>query len=196
MSRSIVGACAAVLLLGACASPGAEPDPEPERTAPDSSALQRLAATEVCGLLGDEVLDETFGPADREREGVRRGRAPVSLSFTCTYDGDGFPTVSTDLSTVRRTESEQEAVERVFVDHTRQDGAQGDHEPVPGLGTAAAFGRDATLGAAVSAWTLGVAFTEGDERLLLTVSVTGRAEREQLTALAEEFLRNLDTTLD
>ncbi|WP_091667966.1 hypothetical protein [Amycolatopsis marina] len=150
----------------------------------------------MCDLLSDEAIEKAFDTTVEGSEGMKRGRAPVTVSYECDYDSEGFPTVSTDLSATRSSESDQEVLDGVFTDRTQEDKVVGAHQAVPGLGTLAGFGRDAVLGKAVNASSLGVVFTVDSERLLLTISVTGKTELEQVRPLAEELLANAKSAME
>lgn len=195
MFRVVVSVCAAVLVLAACSSEGTDTGQDPQPPTQESSGLEALTEQRMCDLLSDEAIEKVFDTKVEGREGMKRGRAPISLSYECSYDSDGFPAVSTDLTTTRSSESDQEVLDGVFADRTHEDRAVGPYQEVPGLGTLAGFGRDATLGKAVNASTLGVVFTVDSERLLLTISVTGQAELEQVRPLAEELLANAKSTM-
>ena len=65
------------------------------------------------------------------------------------------------------------------------------NEEVLDLGTSARFGQNVTIEEYVGSWHLSVLFDVDGERLLLTLTVAGPVELDQLRPLAEEALSNL-----
>jgi hypothetical protein len=124
-------------------------------------------------------------------------KSPYFLTRECDYDTDQLPSLNTDLTTKwDEGTSDQEVLDGVFTDLTEESKPVGDYEPVPGLGVIAGFGNNAVLSQGnIAARDLGVVLRIGDERLLLTLSTTGRATLEQLRPLAEELVQNLQAAL-
>lgn len=150
----------------------------------------------MCELLNAATIEKSFDTEVKGGAGRQRGKQPLFLSTECRYETDGFPSLATELITTRPGKSDQEVLDGVFADRAAEDAAVGEYEQVPGLGTLAGFGRNATMGGAgLNAWDLGVVHTAGGERLLLTVAVVGKAELDQVRPLAQELLANLDAAV-
>lgn len=150
----------------------------------------------MCGLLSEASIERSLGVTVNGGEGTQRGRMPAFLTSECEYDAKGFPSLSTDLTTAQPGKTDQDVLDGVFTDRTKDGKPVGGYERVMGLGTLAGFGRDATMaGADLNAWNLGVVFGINEERLLLTISVTGPANLAQLQPLADVLLANLHSSI-
>lgn len=152
---------------------------------------RRLSDAGACGLISDAAVKEAFGDKVAGTLDVKHGRVDSVVTYECDYDTDGIPGLSTDLSTTSPGDSDQEVLDRAFVDMTKEERPVGTYEDVPDLGTSARFGQNATIGQYVGSWQLGVLFDVDGERLLLTLTVAGPVELVQVRPLAEEVLSNL-----
>ncbi|MEU6645950.1 hypothetical protein ABZ863_25845 [Saccharomonospora sp. NPDC046836] len=205
-TRLLAALVAASLTLTACASgEGASQADDTTTTADEGQAtpaLEKLSGDQLCGLLPAAAIEQHLGTTVRGSEGGERGRAPEMqspyfLTRECEYDTDGFPSLSTDVTTEwDDNTSDDEVLRKVFTDSASESGTEGDYERVQGLGDVAGFGGDATLSNAdVAARHLGVVFHVGGERLLLTVSTLGKADLAQVRPLAEQVLSGLEQAL-
>ena len=148
----------------------------------------------MCDLVAEHSIAKAFNTTVEDSEGVSRGRIPPMLTLECSYDTDGFPSVTTYLDSIDPEASDKQAIDEAFTDLVTEQGEVGEYELVPDLGRIAAFGRDATLaGGGINGWDLGVVGEIGNERVLLTVSVSGSAELVQVRPLAKEMLTNLES---
>ncbi len=199
-------AVAAVLLLASCSSDDTPAAGETEGTgatdeAAATSVLEDLTADEFCAMLSAETIEPALGVVVEGSEGIERGRAPVMrvpyfLSRTCDYDTDTLPGIGTVLATEwDEDDTDADVLDRAFTDIVAE--AVGDYEEVPDLGVAAGYGENPMLAQAdVATGVLAVVLrSAGDERVLLTVSTTGRATLDQLRPLAEELVANLEPVL-
>lgn len=197
MTRVVMAVCTAVFALVACGNDAPEPitvstpSTHPPSAAA-SSVIEKLAGNELCGLLTNDSIKRALGVKTVEGgTAVRRGRLPVFLSDECRYDTNGFPSLSTRVVTTRPRDSDQDVLDDVFTDRTQEDERVVPYRRVPGVGSLAGFGRDPVLSQALKSWDLGVVAVVAGERLLITLSVTGDAELDQLRPLAELLLKNL-----
>lgn len=207
---SALAVCAAVSILVACSSgegepgggtPGASGADGTSSEESQGSALEKITADGMCGLLAAESVAQHLDVEVEETEGKERGRAPVMrspyfLTRECKYDTTEIGYLTTDLTTEwDEDDTDQQVLDGVFTDRSKESEPVGDYDPVSGLGVLAGFGADPLLSQAeVAAQKLGVVLRIGEERLLLTVSWSlGNAEVAQLRPLAEELLKNLET---
>lgn len=196
MLRATVIVCAAALALAACSTGESEPGQYPgEDWKAESSVLEKLTEKQMCDLVSDETIEKAFGTTVNGGKGTKRGKMPVLLVYGCSYETEGLPTISTDLSTTRPSKSDQEVLDGVFTDLTKENAPPSEYDKVAGLGTRAGFGRDAMVGNDLNAWDLGALATVNDERILLTVSVIGESKQAPMQAMAEELLTNLEPAL-
>lgn len=204
MTRVAAAVCVAALTLVSCSSAGGGAEPADGGSTPGeaTSVVEKLTGDKMCELLSTATIERELGVKVEQSEGKERGRAPVMqspyfLSRECDYDTDELPGLNTDLTTQWDEDtSDQEVLDGVFTDRTEESKPVGDYEQVPGLGVIAGFGKNAVLSQAnVAASDLGVVLRIGDERLLLTVSATGKATLAQLRPLVEELVKNLEAAL-
>jgi hypothetical protein len=205
LCASVVG-FAALLVLSACSADGGSATSEGGRVGSGEnegvSALEQLSGDQLCGLLSAETIEQGLDITVEGSEGTERGRAPEMqppyfLTRSCDYSGtDGWAPSTYVTGEWDEDESDQQVLDRVFTDITGEADSVGEYEPVPGLGTVAGFGSDATLSeGGVAGRALGVVFYLGDERLLLSIELLGSAELEQVRPLAEELLTRLEDAL-
>lgn len=204
VTRVAAAVCVAALTLVSCSSEGGGAEPADGGSTPGeaTSVVEKLTGDKMCELLSTATIERELGVKVEQSEGKERGRAPVMqspyfLSRECDYDTDELPGLNTDLTTQWDEDtSDQEVLDGVFTDRTEESTPVGDYEQVPGLGVIAGFGKNAVLSQGdIAASDLGVVLRIGDERLLLTVSATGKATLEQLRPLAEELVKNLEAAL-
>jgi hypothetical protein len=176
------------LVLAACSSgDGGAREPR------ESSVLERLSDADACDLISDASVEKAFEDKIGGKHGLKHGRVDDStLRVECDYQ---IPLLSTDVSTTRPEETDQEIVDSAFRDWTMEgpidERPVREYEEVPDLGIRAGFGQNAHYGQYADAWKLCVLFDVDGERLELTLSVTGPAELDQLRPLAEEALFEL-----
>lgn len=202
--RLAIASCVAAVTLAGCAS-GGDPvsgTPAGSDSEKSSSALEKVTADQLCGMLSDDAIAkaldvEVKGTKTREWGRAPEMKTPYSLHRHCKYQTDGFPSLSTDLSTQwNDRESDAQVLEGVFTDITDESKPVGEYEQVQGLGEIAGFGSDATLsGADVAGRHLAIVFRAGQERLLLTLTTLGRAKLDQLRPLADELLGNVKSAV-
>ncbi|MQA08202.1 MAG: hypothetical protein GEU98_06540 [Pseudonocardiaceae bacterium] len=195
MFRVVVGICAAALVLAGCSSDVGDTVERSESSEQPSSVLQKLTENKMCDLLDDDAIEKALDTKVEGGKGMRRGKLPMFLTYECRYDTDGFPSISTDLTTTRASESDQEVLDNVFTDHSKESEPVGEYRKVTGLGTLAGFGPQVLVSEAVNSWELGVVSSVDGDRLLLTISVLGSAKLEQVKPLAEKLLANLESTV-
>lgn len=206
-------ACIAVLATGACssgdnnassddvssadspASNSGQSDSEQTSAEPGEqiSLIEGLSTDDMCALVDEQSVAKAFDYAVAGSEGISRGRVPPFLLLECKYDGDGLPTVATTLESVDPDLSDKQALDKAFTDLLEENEKPGSYEQVPGLGSRAGFGREATMaGGGINAWNLCIIEEVGNERVLLTVSVNGGdATLAQVRPLAKQMLSNL-----
>lgn len=204
MTRVAAAVCVAALTLVSCASEGGGAEPADGGSTPGeaTSVVEKLTGDELCELLSTAAIERELGVKVEGSEGNERGRAPVMQSpyflyRECDYDTDPRRGFGTELNTKwDEGKSDREVLDGVFTDRTQESDPVGDYERVPGLGVIAGFGSDATFAAGgLAKRNLGVVLRIGDERLLVTVSATGKATLEQLRPLAEELVKNVEAAL-
>lgn len=189
--RKLIGAgLAAAALLTGCS--------EDAPSAPKEPALGKLSADEMCGLLPKADVEGAFADKVTEVAGRRMAKMPFTI-VSCHY-GIEFelmevetlpPGVDTQVSLGYRKKDTQQSLDQAFKD---LDDKVVDYQQVDGLGTAAAFGRNAMhedLGGHV----LVVLFDAGGESYKLEVSASPKATLDQLKPLAEKLLAGLEKQL-
>jgi hypothetical protein len=198
MLRAIVIVCAAALALAACSSDDPEPSENPDHDpiASTSSILEKLTGQKMCDLLDDDAVEKAVDNTVNGGKVRHSGKLPITLNYHCSYNTEGIPSISTDLSTTEPDESDQEVLDGVFTDLTEKEAGPGEYEKVTGVGTLAGLGPDSSIGDQLNAWEFGVVATVADERILLTISVFGqRAEQAPMKSLAQELLTNLESAV-
>lgn len=195
----------AVVAVAACSSGDGTSAPGGTGSTPggerEGSALEKLGGGQLCDLLPAQAIERELGVPVRESEGKERGRAPSMeppyfLSRECEYRTGGLGLSTRVASAWDERSSDEEVLDGVFTDPTKEPKAVGDYERVPGLGAVAGYGADATLaGADVAGRYLAVVFRVGEERMALTVHALGKAELAQLRPLAEKLLTGLEKAL-
>jgi hypothetical protein len=150
----------------------------------------------MCDLLDDKSVEKAVDNTVQGGKVRHIGKLPVTLTYTCDYDTDGFPSISTNLSTTQSDESDQEVLDGAFTDVIEEAAGPGAYEKVTGVGTLAGLGPDASTGDELNAWDFSVVATVNDERILLRISMLGQQpEQAPMKALAEELLTNLESAV-
>lgn len=187
MLRPVLAVCAAALVLAAC-SPE---DGAPERT-PKSPVLERrLSDAGPCSLISDAAVEKAIGDKVAGTLDVKNGRVESVVTYECDYHTHEISSLSTHLSSTRPEDSDQEVLDRAFIDTLKEERPVTEYTEVPDLGTSARFGQNVTIEKYVGSWKLSVLFDVDGERLLLTLTAADPVELDQLRPLAEEALSNL-----
>lgn len=197
MVRRMIITCVTATVVAACGSTevgGLADDGGSAGAQSGKPALEGFPDAGLCDLLTDQSVAKALKVKVDGHEGSRRGKAAYA-KHRCDYETDSGPELDTYLEQVQPGKSDQEELDRVFLEFPEEgedEAGVGKYEPVDGLGDTAGFGRNTVL---ADAWDLGVVFSVGQKRLVLTLSVSGRAELAQLRPLAEELMANAEAKL-
>ncbi|MQA61649.1 MAG: hypothetical protein GEU86_09150 [Actinophytocola sp.] len=195
--RSGVSACAAALLLAACA-PVDQPEPgSVELFRP----LRAVSVDEMCSMVAKQTIEVAFGVSVTDAQADERGRGALR-GLICRYradtaNDDYAASAGAPLRVVTTLDVDFHLDAPTALDESFTDvaGEVVDYQRVAGLGEMAGFGPDVAP-AGRDGSVLSVIFSANRARLLLTVETLPDAELAQLKPIAVELLAGLNAELN
>jgi hypothetical protein len=181
-----------LLLAGACTG-------ETEAESPTGgTVLAGLTPERLCALLPVDTIEQTLDVVVTDTKSRQSGRPPI-LSKTCRYEVEFAladvellpPAITVDVKQTR-DKGIDETLDHEFTDLMAENAKTAPYERVDGLGEAAGYGDNPTLGSELPESQLVVVFTAGGERFAFDVSVSPHTPVEKLTPLATDLLGALE----